>query len=233
MAHDYVQQDLFEGEYSGKKTRKVPVFANYQKRSLLPYVKIPAEHLVVAVIGVLVMALLSYAVGVEVGRKTIPEDDTVAGRAAREAVPGDDTGYASVKESVNSDEGPEVPTAGNGPVTQAEHKEEAVPKRSSSDRVPSMEKETSVPGDIEEADEGDDAPEDDGAYIIQIASFRDRASADGLVSDLKGQGLAARSRKSGSWYQVYAAGYENIVQARKARAELITQYADCYIKRKR
>lgn len=229
MEQEYVQQDLFEGEYNKKKAKKPPIFANYQKRSRLPYLKVPVEHLVVAVIGVLVLALLSYAVGVEVGRRNYPEKEVGAKAIGKEPVPadmGDMVRGETVQEPVKQ-------MTERRSETPAGEKGEKVPERSSVARVPETEKETPDADDTEGADLEEDKRENGTVYIVQIASFRDRPAAEKLVADLKARGLSARHRKSGNWYQVYAEGYGTIVQARKARSELITRYPDCYIKRKR
>ncbi|MBD3296796.1 MAG: hypothetical protein GF392_05455 [Candidatus Omnitrophica bacterium] len=228
MSQEYVQQDLFEGDYNKKKARKTPIFGNYKGRNLLPFVKVPVEHVIVAVIGVLVMILLSYAAGVEVGRRASSGEETGNETAGREEA------SAGLEKKLETEAlRPVIQTSEKGSGTPAPQIDEKAPDRSLSSRAAEEDKQAPQPVDAEEVEDEDDKRESDSAYIIQIASFRDSTAAEKLVTDLKGRGMSAGYRESGSWYQVYASGYDNIVQARKARAKLITLYADCYIKRER
>lgn len=81
--------DFFEGKFFEKKGKKPRFLNRYLAQRFLPYVRIPVEHTIILGIVILVLLVISYAVGVERGKQISSVKTTrVAQDAARAPRPG-------------------------------------------------------------------------------------------------------------------------------------------------
>ncbi|MBU1007201.1 MAG: SPOR domain-containing protein [Candidatus Omnitrophica bacterium] len=67
-------------------------------------------------------------------------------------------------------------------------------------------------------------------YVVQLAAFNKRSSAEEEQGRLQKQGYRAEIRQSGSYYQLYVEGFQSMEKAQKAKNDLKEMYKDCYIK---
>ena len=201
MADDNFQNDFFGGVTAEKRIKKPPLMEQYSRRRILPHVRIPVEHIVMTAIGVLVLMIISFAVGVERGKRIAVVES------------------GSVRKMV------EPKSVGAGFAGEPRETVEPAPLRKTVTPAPEA-----VP--VEEEEEI--APEPPASvYIVQLASFKSRYSASEEIDRLKREGVDARLKRTGAWYQVHAAGYQTIDEARKAKQQLRDRYPDCYIRKVR
>lgn len=69
MADDSFQNDFFGNQVREKKSRKSRLLDEYSKQRFLPHIRIPVEFIVIIAIGTLVLLIISYAVGIERGKR--------------------------------------------------------------------------------------------------------------------------------------------------------------------
>lgn len=217
MGDDKFQQDFFGSASREKKGKKPRLLSGYSKQRFLPYVKIPIEYTVIIAIGMLVLVIISYAVGVERGKRFTPTSsveavDLASGKEFKEEPDVERTSLPVIekKSLAEIDKEPEA---------EPEAREDADPYSGSRDDYVG-------------------APPEEGAspvtisgYTIQIASFKTESSAKDEIKKLASKGFEAHISRVGDWYQVYAVGYETIEQARGAQKKLAEKYQDCYIKK--
>lgn len=67
------------------------------------------------------------------------------------------------------------------------------------------------------------------AYIIQLAAFREKNSAEDEQGRLRKEGYNAAVKKSGIYYQVYIGGFDTKKDAEVLLTKLKKKYNDCYI----
>lgn len=225
--NDY-QYDLFGDQVVEKKGRKPSSRGGYRKQRFLPHIKIPVEYIVFAAIGLLVLVIISYAFGVERG-KSIAGGQIVEGPGEKRLAGVSPAPKEKVKEGpgvagdiVRAVE--DAAGAASGPDSKDEVQNAAA-------RVLAV----SAEGDTSRTGSGkEDVSASRGSvYIVQLASFKTEPSAMEEIDKLKRKGVDARSAKKGPWYQVYAAGYGTIEEAKKAKQELIADYEDCFIRRRK
>lgn len=195
---DNFQSDFFEDRFYGKKGKKPHLLERYSKQRFLPYIKIPIEYTVISAIALLVLVIISYAVGVERGKSF----SGVRPVEVQEITPFADE--QTTRETADEDLPEEMPS----PEIAEKPAEEKVKEEA--------EKEVTVSAEA--------------GYVVQLASFRNERSARDEVNKLKRKGVEARMEKRGEWYQVYAAGYRTIQEAKRAKVELAADYKDCYIR---
>ncbi|MFC1624300.1 SPOR domain-containing protein [Candidatus Omnitrophota bacterium] len=84
-----------------------------------------------------------------------------------------------------------------------------------------------------ERDKRDERREDKAQekYIIQIAAFKKRGSAEQERSRLLKEGYSANIKRSGDYYQLYVGGFDKEKTAQKLLKELKQKYIDSYIKK--
>ena len=63
------QHDFFGDTYREKEAGLSGYLSKYSKHRLLPHLRIPTEYIVIAGIGMLVLVIIAYAVGVERGKR--------------------------------------------------------------------------------------------------------------------------------------------------------------------
>lgn len=211
MEHTNFQNDFFGDRVSGKAGGRPHILSRYSKQRFLPHVRVPIEYTIIGAIGVLILVIIAYAVGVERGKRISGE--TFASSPGR------------VQAAAETDKALDMSFSGT------------------------VEEEWPVPHETEEADlrerDGDSAGRDvetaageeevpgsgEAPYIIQLASFKNRSSAEREIKKLERKGYEARSSKKGQWYQVYASGYRTIDEAKRAQRRLSEDYQDCYIRK--
>jgi hypothetical protein len=204
MADDSFQNDFFGNQVREKKSRKSRLLDEYSKQRFLPHIRIPVEFIVIIAIGTLVLLIISYAVGIERGKRL--SDIKYEKEQVEELVP--------IERRV-------VDKEVRGSMTKSSGILETI-------EIPKV-KEKAVRSKKEEAK--DISPSRKSGYIIQLASFKNEGSARAEIKKLKKKGVKGHLTKSGEWYLVYATGYRTISDAKKARQELIADYEDCYIRK--
>jgi hypothetical protein len=234
MKDQNFKEDLFGEGVLSRKPARMKVLEGYAKQRYLPYLKLPTEYAVIALIAVLIMLIFAYALGVKVGRGSASTaeiiaidgqyEDIVKGAESVLPVAGNEKQYYSPVTDEATEERP-------GPLygmDEAEQKtEEDLPLGAvSSDAPPAVDKE-------QEASPRDSVGEDigKGVYFVYVAAFRGEDKAKSLSDELKSSGMNSGVSKSSGWYQVYAGGYRTIAEANKAKDILQRQYADCYIRK--
>ena len=207
MTDDF-QGDLFGDKFHEKKGKKPYLLEKYYKQRVLPNIRIPIEYIVISVIAILVLMIISYAVGVEKGKRVSEAKAVKTLKAVPVAVEREQA--ANITRSDITDL----------PKTEEKPKKEApLPEKVEKPAEKKVEKEIAVPAG--------------SAYIIQLASFKNERFAKEEINKLKKKGFEAHSARKGKWYQVYAAGYRTVHEAKKARKELYADYKDCYIRKVR
>jgi septal ring-binding cell division protein DamX len=63
------QRDFFGDNYREKEAGLSGYLSKYSKHRLLPHLRVPTEYIVIAGIGMLVLVIIAYAVGVERGKR--------------------------------------------------------------------------------------------------------------------------------------------------------------------
>lgn len=220
MADTRYQNDFFS-EGAQRESRNKPRLLNrLSEHRFLPHVRIPVEYTVIVAIGVLVLVIISYAVGVESGKKMsgftkAVEDETVV---FREQV---------IAEKASGKKRDEVlPVNKIDEVEKIDVLAEGESEASSTDPYDGARKEF-----MEEKPLVEEMSSAEGVYVIQLAAFKEKSRANEEVEALKWKGVDAGIDRSGNWYQVYARGYRTIEEAREARTALIGEYEDCYIRK--
>jgi hypothetical protein len=211
MTQENFQDDFFGNQVSGKAGGRPRILSKYSKQRFLPHVRVPIEYTIIGAIGVLVLVIIAYAVGVEKGKRVSGE--TFASSPGR------------IQAAAETDE--ELDMSFSGTV------EEEWPVPAETEEADLRESaEDSAGRDVETAAGEEEAPGSGAApYIIQLASFKNRSSAEREIKELEQKGYEARSSKKGLWYQVYASGYRTIDEAKRAQRRLSEDYQDCYIRK--
>jgi cell division septation protein DedD len=165
--------------------------------------------------------ILSFLAGVMVGRgvdtaqgevqaRNVAEEKVISEESAIKATPSPDLTYAQRLESDRVDAGLERPkSAAAGPAAVPVAKPAAsapplrlappptlpAPKRATASEkaTPAPEKTTPPPQPAAPAKAEPSAPKAEPSFTIQVGAFKDRATADGIVTRLKGKGFAAYS----------------------------------------
>ena len=216
MAEKDYQNDFFGEEARGKNDRKPHILSRYSQQRFLPYIKIPIEYTVIIAIGVLVLMIISYAVGVERGKRIIVKSamkvqaDTAG--ASQEGLAEEVTAETDISGDVlPSDEETSLEVSG----AFQEIAEEVDPYE----------------GAREEVIENEVYSYESPGYAVQLVSFKSERSANKEVNKLRSQGFEADFDKNDDWYRVYAGGYRTIGEARSARENFLSEYSDCYIRK--
>ena len=69
------------------------------------------------------------------------------------------------------------------------------------------------------------------AYVVQVASYADRAAAEAARTRLVSQGLRASVATKGKYQVVYAEGFATYAQATEAVGRLRKDYRDCFVRK--
>lgn len=68
-------------------------------------------------------------------------------------------------------------------------------------------------------------------YIIQLAAFNKKLSAEAEKVELQKRGYRADVKQSGNYYQLYIQGFDSTEEAQEVVGKLKEKYKDCYIKK--
>ncbi len=68
-------------------------------------------------------------------------------------------------------------------------------------------------------------------YIIQLAAFKEKNSAKKELRQLEKDGYTGGIKKSGTYYQLYIAGFTRKKEAENVVKSLQEKYKDCYVKK--
>lgn len=215
MVDSGFHNDLFDGQFSDRKRKKPELLARISQQRVLPQVKVPVEYTVIMAIGVLVLVIVAYAVGVERGKRMVAVVPHV---------------QAEVFE-VYEDGGVEE----NNDVTYPVIKEEdIVVERDVTEVFESKGDDAAdVVGRSEEAEVSEGMSSEGPEYQILLASVRSEEDAIREKDKLTEKGFDPDFVKIGEWYQVYAAGYRTRKAAEEAKKKLADEYSTCFIKRVR
>ena len=219
MQDNNFQNDLFGKGGSQGKSPRMPIFDGYVKQQRhLPYFKMPTEYAVIAAIVILVFLTLSYAWGVKVGRASLP------------------TVEVSTVESVEVPATPALETDPEESQTGSEVDLKSYVDYAETEMVPDEELNDPLPESVIALPEEIETPPEQqavstGRYVIYLAALKKEPAAEGMSQALKDLGVDARVSKKSDWYQVYAAGYSTISEAKAAKTVLLEDYPDCYIRR--
>ncbi len=204
MKSDNCQGDLFGQEMQDIKARKPGFFDKYTAQRFLPQVKISIEYIIIILISILLLVILSYAVGVEVGKRSLPGDVRKSFIDSTEVVEPEKIEVVERIEFIEKIE---------EPIVVPENVAQAVQEKPAKEKVKTPAK-----------------PSVD-AYVIQIASFKKEQSAKDEIAKLKAKGIKVFIETKGEWYIVRAGGYPTIDKAREALNRLREFYKDCYIRK--
>ncbi|MFH1798034.1 MAG: SPOR domain-containing protein [Candidatus Omnitrophota bacterium] len=221
------QKDLFGGQVCEKKGRKPRLLSRYSERRFLPYVSVPIEYAVIIAIGILVLTVIAYAVGVERGRNIsgISGDNKGKGKEHRIEKPRDIQQIVKTKQSEEAVED-ETLAAVSCAVDN-----ELVYKPLQEDTNEILEEKEKINDAFSILLEEDTKDKTQPLFAIQLASFKKESLAKSEVSKLEKRNIKADFTKKGEWYQVCASGYETVGSADKAKEELRKNYKDCFIRR--
>jgi len=218
--NDYsFQGDLFNEKVLEKKRNRSRIFEKYSQQRVLSFIRLPIEYIVIFSIAVLILAIVAYAIGVERG-KSLERDSEIFSESLKieEMRP-------LLTEAENTiDVKVEVET------TEIEIDPEKIQVekvlREEKSVIDSKEEEKEIPGasNVSESNAS-------GIYIVQLASYKALDPAKHEMRKLEAEGIKAGWKKNGDWYQLFARGFENASEAKKARNKLIRTYKDCYIKK--
>jgi len=220
MIDDNYKNDFFGEELNHKGSEKSAKLKNYSGQRFLPYIRIPIEYVVIIAIGVLMLAIVSYAVGVERGKRL--EGGKTVPFVSEESIAFDQQVNLDASIEISAEEG-EIDT-----------QEDVSPQ----EIIEAETEELLTEGILEGLPRAPEAEEEEeqvveSIYIIQLAAFKSEDAAEEEKDELKDEGVIAEVSQSGDWYQVYAAGYQTITEAKQAQKKLIENYEDCYIKKVR
>ena len=210
MPYEDYKNDLFGGQDKQSKPKK----KGFSGQRFLPNIKIPLEYTVIAIVAVMLLVIIAYAIGVERGKRIVGATGTVF--ISDEDILSEDTLLEDF--DIELDE--------KDVVSLPEKSYEEVSLDVSLERL-SFEQNDSIQAEKEETIESRTT----GIYTIQLASFKDVNAALGELRKLKDKGISAEYAQRGEWYQVYAIGYQSIDEAKNAQAELLSEYSDCFIRK--
>ncbi|MFH1305266.1 MAG: SPOR domain-containing protein [Candidatus Omnitrophota bacterium] len=231
------KDDFFEAQSRGEKGGK-PRSGDrfgYSGQRFLPYIKMPVEYSVIAAIGVLVLVIVAYAIGVENGKRVRPHEDLnirkkgiVAAQVTDIAEPraekrvkktAEEERSLSEKDGTAAEEMVSVIVDADTEEKYEDIQEPEAPETVAAPAPVKTEKKVEIGGDKE--------------YIVQLAAFKNRVSAQEAADKLKTEGIGASMERKGDWFQVYAGGYRTIGEAQEAKQGFSESYSDCYIRRVR
>lgn len=216
MTDDNFQTDLFGSGSQPQKGKKAWSLPGYAEQRILPFIRVPIEYTVIFGIVVLVLVVVSYAVGVERGK----------GMAQVSAVPDDYSQETTIKETVQKSSGK------NAPLILREVEEELFDDETSLEETgkePAL-PEKSVPAVVPSSKQTVSA-DAKALYTVQLISYKSEKYCSDEIEKLKKDGVNARMEKKGDIFQIYATGYSTMDEARKAQDKLSKKYPDCYIRR--
>ena len=213
MNENSFRKDLFEDQVYESKVRKLGLLSKYSKQRILSYISVPVEYMVIVSIAVLVLMIVSYAIGVErgknvsgkIGTKTEVSENTLETKARQDF---SNKIKADLDSKIQKEDKQQLEEKS---VMEIDVREEEI------QNVTMLEEEDVLP--------------DISRYTVQLASFKNKDAAINETYKLKDKGISAEYIKKGNWYQVYAEGFSTIEEARGAQQMLVQYYEDCFIRK--
>ena len=222
MNDNYFQGDLFNEKVLEKKKSRPRIFEKYSQQRVLSFIRLPIEYIVIYSIGVLILVIVSYAIGVERGKSLSASDELFSESLEFQEISTLEKDVIEEKEAavIIPKVETEIPEENKEEIIIVEEKAEVA--------GPKDEEEKIIPEGIEnkEIESGD-------IFIVQLASYKKLDSVKREMKNLESDGIKSGWKKSGDWYQLFARGYKTASEAKKARNKLISTYKDCYIKKVR
>jgi len=206
MAGNPVQKELFE-EYE-KSQRSARHFQEILPKRLSFVVTL--ETAVFLGIGILMAMVLAFALGVEKGARQVVAPEVLEEKAAAQAVP-------SARPT------PLVKTTPTG-ITKTDKSAKIAERPAASAFKPPVTQGMKKPAPAPLAPTG--------TYTIQIATFRNRQSAEEEAARLKKSGYTAAIALSGEFYAITVGNYAFRVDAERDLKRLRPAYSDCYIRKR-
>ncbi len=226
MTENDYKNDFFEGRLYEAGKKKSRLVNRCSEKRTASHLKIPVEYAVILVIVIMTFVTVAYAIGVKNGKAS-----AITGTVSENSVSVSST--PEVKEIVVNVIS-EFPLPDSGAMPESKETEKVV----SRDVVLPVEMEKVVSEEQIQEEEKTQAEQvsdsellDETEYIVCLASFKNEKFAAKNISALTRDGVQTRLDKKGDWYQLYAAGFSTIDEARKAIEKLSKTYKDCYIKR--
>ena len=210
LEHGPQQPELF-GQF--QQARPTPWWG---RRWRLPQrfvvLRLAYEDLVLAAVGALMVVVLGFCAGVERGRYLVVAQVAPQGLPS---VPGEPTSAVSVSTR------PVAPVAPLVPAPVAPRPLQMGPR-------PPLAKplHTASPTKVAQS-----APATGGRYVVQVASFSDRPSAEAAQRRVTQQGLQGMVAAKGRYYVLYASGFSTYAQASEAASQLRQAYQDCFVRK--
>ncbi|MBN1354040.1 MAG: SPOR domain-containing protein [Candidatus Omnitrophica bacterium] len=194
------QEEFFE-EFT-KEKGKLEKIADKIAQRRKPYAYLPFENIIFAVIVVIMCAIVSFALGVERGKRL-----ATASYAKSKSSPKVEVGAAKIQ---------------LGTIEIGHESDAAVPAQASvSEPAPKEEKtDVSVGREPKEA-----------MYAIQLISYRKRDIAEREERRLANNGIKTFILTSGKWHQLCAGNYKNMEEAKAAMQKFKTEFKDCFIRK--
>ena len=208
LEHGAQQPELF-GEF--QQVRPTPWWGRrwrFPQRFVV--LRVAYEDLVLAAVGALMVIVLGFCAGVERGRSL------VVASAAGETPAAVSTSRSAAPLAVPAVAIPVMPTtpAGLAPRPAMPRPPLAQPSHSSS--ATKVAQNTPAPG---------------GRYVVQVASFADRPSAEAAQRRVTQQGVQGTVAAKGRYYVLYASGFSTYAQATAAATQLRSAYQDCFVRK--
>jgi len=237
MSNDLFDNDLFEGQEFVRQDKRPRFVDKYAKHRFLPFLKIPVENAIILCILFLVLVVISYAVGIERGKRMARgKKDTVRLTQQGGDLPVSDEDIMRSQEEI-------IEFSGEKDVKGIKDSSADIYDEIPVNTYDKTANEITEQGDIlDTLKEVEASGEDDNiilekpeekAYIIQLITFSSEGQAVDEVERLRTAGSDAVLSRSGRWYQVYVKGFSDIDEAARAQDKYISEYPDCYIRRLR
>jgi len=169
------------------------------------------EDLVLAAVGALMVVVLGFCAGVERGRHLVVQ--SAAGPAVTPAV--------SVSTRPSAPVAPLVPALLPAPAVVAPRPLHMAP------RPPLAQPSQSASA----TKVAQNASTPTGRYVVQVASFADRPSAEAAQRRVTQHGLQGTVAAKGRYYVLYASGFSTYAQASEAASQLRQAYQDCFVRK--
>ncbi|MFH0771573.1 MAG: SPOR domain-containing protein [Candidatus Omnitrophota bacterium] len=208
------QQELFE-EFVIKEKRKGRFFGAFKfKRSVFPQrsviFSLSYETLIISLIGAVLAASVIFSLGVERGRNL-------------------KLSSGDIEKAVKTDLGVPFTPLDSKHLTGFTEQAEKAPAAMISKEAPESKQQMDVKPEKKEPEK---VVFPKGDFIIQVASYKTRNSAEVSAARLKKLGEDAEILKKGSFFIVCVGSYADKASAQKKLSDLKRTYKDCYLRKR-
>lgn len=215
MNDENFQGDFFDGESFEKKIITKPFIKKLSGERLVRNFRVPVESLIISLIIVLILMVVSFSIGVERGKWLISGSSLMnADNVDIKVMP---------VNSAISERGADFGV--NESLLDKAQNLRVKTGKVEINNIEDTSTDGPAPAEIDKKDENVGYK-----YIIQVATYKNEASADTLVKELTKDGKIAAFAKKGAWHQVYIKGFKDIGSAEKTLKDLKKRFPDCYIR---